>query len=794
MPIRMKKSAMKYKDNNGNMQDSGVLFGTHETDLTLTKAGVPADAKKTGEKLDTISSDITILRGDIPSYWQSHLDSKIASIKELQDEAGKDGFSFIVIADPHYPQNLGKKSPLLAKYVMDSCNIRYVLVLGDMQNRGQWRTKEQAESDWIGIKAMFKIIEDSVLFQKGNHDGSWGYALNGVTYPYNFTEEEMYNRVYAPTYRYHNAVTDESGTGYYVDDTAKKVRYIMLNTHCNPYEENEDGSAKYNNMSHARYTQSQYDFLINEALKVPVGYKVIVGSHIAPNNGYSSAFGGDSTVGDHIIMRNLLRAYKVKTIYSTSWSGVYGYDSININADFSSYNGEFVAYVAGHAHNDYIYYAKDGWGVDMITSRCDSANENTSALLEERVAGTITEQSFDVYTVNSKTGVINITKVGAGSDRALSYKESEAEPVYYQITNSLTRVTSSNAVTTVKRGLTYTATLTANSGYVLTSVKVMMGGTDITSTAYSNGKVSISRVTGDIVITASATVIEDVPTTGNLYDTSANGYEVVEGASYNELYTNWIPYNQSDNNGKGTIYHLKGATPYKMQWGNESLSSTTQLMYVTNANVQAGVTADYDSDVILIQHTAGADYKWLRFYFRSNSSYPDDSFIITANENIVEETTGGNEGTGGNVIPTSTVTATSSEIFNGVGYQNNAYCPSSDGTTDVSTTTANEVVSGFFPIDISSTSNPVIYMKGVTWDSAQSHCRMTVYNSQGNYKYSAPASWGKYCTVEELDTQYYRITFDGTAFSGQFGKVTHIRMSAIGSGENWIIQVNNPID
>lgn len=75
----------------------------------------------------------------------------------------------------------------------------------------------------------------------------------------------------------------------------------------------------------------------------------------------------------------------------------------------------------------------------------------------------------------------------------------------YQITNNLTFVTNSNTDTDVIGGSSYTGTLTAASGYELTTVTVTMGGIDVTSTVYSNGVINIASVTGNIVITATAT-------------------------------------------------------------------------------------------------------------------------------------------------------------------------------------------------------------------------------------------------------------------------------------------------
>lgn len=79
---------------------------------------------------------------------------------------------------------------------------------------------------------------------------------------------------------------------------------------------------------------------------------------------------------------------------------------------------------------------------------------------------------------------------------------------YQAITKNLTGCTISNAASQVEYGEAYTATIAAESGKVITSVVVKMGGVDITATAYTagSGAINIDRVTGAVSITASATV------------------------------------------------------------------------------------------------------------------------------------------------------------------------------------------------------------------------------------------------------------------------------------------------
>ena len=103
--------------------------------------------------------------------------------------------------------------------------------------------------------------------------------------------------------------------------------------------------------------------------------------------------------------------------------------------------------------------------------------------------------------------------------------------VYFTVTNTLTQCTTNNSATQAVQGGSYSATITANSGYELSSVKVTMGGTDISSTAVSGGKITISNVTGNIVITAVA--VESGPAYTNrlplAVDASGNDYKGTNG-------------------------------------------------------------------------------------------------------------------------------------------------------------------------------------------------------------------------------------------------------------------------
>ena len=75
---------------------------------------------------------------------------------------------------------------------------------------------------------------------------------------------------------------------------------------------------------------------------------------------------------------------------------------------------------------------------------------------------------------------------------------------YYKITKNLTNIHTSSTYKYLFDVSRYEIVLTADDGYTIDTVTVTMGGVDVTSSTYANGKVTINGCTGDIVITASA--------------------------------------------------------------------------------------------------------------------------------------------------------------------------------------------------------------------------------------------------------------------------------------------------
>ena len=173
-------------------------------------------------------------------------------------------------------------------------------------------------------------------------------------------------------------------------------------------------------------------------------------------------------------------------------------------------------------------------------------------------------QGYEVnFTPDAGYAMSNISVTMGGSDVTAQYF-SGAQTTLNRSVSFILSNCSTTGKTWVIDGQSYVAELTADTGYTLdgATVTITMGGVDM-STYYSNGKIAIPNVTGDIVITATAVasyipVVNLVETYGVEADTRLSfstgvnkaqaGYCVV-GNDNNHI----IPY------AAGDVFRIKGA-------------------------------------------------------------------------------------------------------------------------------------------------------------------------------------------------------------------------------------------
>lgn len=244
-------------------------------------------------------------------------------------------------------------------------------------------------------------------------------------------------------------------------------------------------------------------------------------------------------------------------------------------------------------------------GYTVTNNLTNVTNSNSSKLLERGASYSATLTSTGVYSINSvvitmggvdvtstvySNGTINIQSVTGNLVITAA-----ATPTAYSITNSLTHCTSTNSATSVYDGDSYSATLTADAGYAITSVAITMGGVDVTGTSYSGGTITIANVTGNIVITAVAT--ERQATLVSIDAVFTQGQAVIY-----------------DTDSLETLKQYLVVTAYYDDTSSEVLGSSAYTLSGTLTTGTSTITASYggetDTFTVSVTHYDNSLYNW----------------------------------------------------------------------------------------------------------------------------------------------------------------------------------------
>ena len=506
---------------------------------------------------------------DIPEYVKSEALSVAKKVAAKQAELSNQ-ITFVAMSDTHYAgeqvdnwqeySNISAQHAGMAAQILSYClPIDFACHLGDFTfgsaNTTTELLKAQLEKVSRFLDSNFRGIPQ--FRTVGNHDTGEYSSLVGAEYLYQAIGSKCDDATFGSTVY-----------GYcYRDFAEKKVRVICLNT---SEGETDSGSSASEVVSAAQrlwFAQTLFDV---GSKTDAAEWSIIVLGH------YSLDFGG---------------AYPLSNIVHAYVNG----NSITENGTTVNFSGNnaasFIADFHGHTHCfkvDSLYRVVSNVGTAYDAKKVCVPNASyyrnnyygdtsfygftySDSTTYDKTINTGKDTAFVVNVIDLDNKVIYSYCYGAGTDRTISY----GAKVYRTITNTLTHVTNSNAATSIENETAYSATLSADTGYTLDTVTVTMGGTDITSTAYSDGGISIASVTGDIVITAVATKIvsytNQVPIStdadGNVYNGTGykDGYRINSSGAEAELSgftaTGFIPFTKGQTiriGGEGITYDKYG--------------------------------------------------------------------------------------------------------------------------------------------------------------------------------------------------------------------------------------------
>lgn len=351
------------------------------------------------EEINELNERVSELENEygIPDYYfeNGYLEDKVTAINTIGLGIGRESVQCFFVTDYHIEGN-ARHSPALIEYLMEETGIRNFMFGGDAFD-SSYSSQVGAYNKICNFLTDFKNVRanGNAFFITGNHEynnADLGHDSAEIS------EAVTFNLFNSPVTNKIKCLRTRTNA-FFIDDDAAQMRIYGID--CN----------------HAgQIAPDTIKAVLDSFGTVPEGYAVVLFSH--------AGLGTITTVDDQQIgeltdrMEALMKGAKAlndgaeETITLAVGSTTYTW-----NVDFTGKARTFICAITGHRHRD-AYNIYDG-RFPVILTTCD-----TGAYREDyttRVAGTITEQAFDVVQIDLATKRIYMTRIGNGSDRVFSF-------------------------------------------------------------------------------------------------------------------------------------------------------------------------------------------------------------------------------------------------------------------------------------------------------------------------------------------------------------------------------------
>lgn len=378
----------------GHVYENLYTQGTYAV-VFRKKDGSPISVNTIWDHVRIYEVDNTV---HFPDYYRSHMQDRVDTINSKLTSPSDFGFGFIT--DVHAEFNT-KHFPALID------EVRTKTPVNEFMGGGDWATAWfDSENDADNKPELFHFFEElqqlfkgvPLLKTVGNHE--WAYGTNNG---YNITSQEMYAYYLRDENKmFNNIQWGPDHTYYYWDNQQVKCRYISLNVMDYPDVLKPDGQN--NKEWYFKVSDTQINWLKATLNSVPDGYLVVIESHLVPLNADQFASFPSAKIGTTITNGEDLQA--IASAYATKTGG------------FAGAKGDLLGWFGGHYHADDITVRN---GVTYITTIADCMSVWDIKGVPQKTVGTVSEQAFDVVTVDRASRRVNLTRIGAGSDRSFTY-------------------------------------------------------------------------------------------------------------------------------------------------------------------------------------------------------------------------------------------------------------------------------------------------------------------------------------------------------------------------------------
>ena len=309
--------------------------------------------------MEKINSRLDSLEFDgIPTFYKSYLSTRILTLLNYDIMIGNHGDSFVFITDLHNENNY--YSPVMANVICQKTSVNKIIYGGDYINEPS--SKDLAINKHINMRNTCRTTVDTV-FLKGNHD----------TNPYGtgqISNSEFYGIYDKQVERF---VNTNKMTYFYSDNESQKIRYFYLDTGVNGLIDDE-----------------QNTWFKNNIVNLNTDWTVVVFMH----HGIYTDIKDDRT--------NIKEYNSLSTIKS----------SLKITT------ANIACIVCGHTHIDLVDTSEK---YPVICTTCDAHGvQSSSASSDNRTVGTICEQAFDVFYIDTSNRKIYVIRIGGGENDIIS--------------------------------------------------------------------------------------------------------------------------------------------------------------------------------------------------------------------------------------------------------------------------------------------------------------------------------------------------------------------------------------
>ena len=313
-----------------------------------------------------------------PVYYDNHVKAKVDAVN-IRLSGIASGDAFVFITDIHYPDNK-MYSPALIHDICNKTAINKVILNGDYINK-ELGSKQNALMQINRVCSLYEYPAVYTYRVVGNHEfNNPGNAQDEQHLAGELSAAELRWAILNPVRN--KAVIDPNSLSYYWDNEDQKIRYFVGAT-----------------TKTSGTVAESIRWIAGQVENVPSGWGVVIFQHTV-----LSGSGSVHPVNDHLT--GIFNAMKAKT----------SYNYLGTVFDYTAKVFDFIACFCGDYHLDMDYTTTDG--ALVIATTCDTMQQEGDL---PRTSGTYTEQAFDIVTIDRTTRKINLTRIGAGSDREYTF-------------------------------------------------------------------------------------------------------------------------------------------------------------------------------------------------------------------------------------------------------------------------------------------------------------------------------------------------------------------------------------